>query len=31
MNDVLWIALVLFLILITFGLIRLCTNTEAKR
>jgi hypothetical protein len=31
MNDVLWIALVLFLILITFGLIRLCTNMEPKR
>jgi hypothetical protein len=31
MNDVLWIALVVVLILLTFGLIRLCDFTEPRR
>ena len=31
MSDALWIALVLVLVLLTFGLIRLCDRTERRR
>jgi hypothetical protein len=31
MNDVLWIALLVVMILLTFGLIRLCDNSEPRR
>jgi len=31
MHDVFWIGLVVLLILLTFGLIRLCDPTEPRR
>jgi|GEM_PF-6796205 hypothetical protein len=31
MNDVLWIALLVVMILLTFGLIRLCDPRETRR
>jgi hypothetical protein len=31
MSDVLWIALLVVLIVLTFGLIRLCDYTEPRR
>jgi len=31
MNDALWIGLAILLILLTFGLIRLCDPTEPRR